>query len=478
MKNFYNIYREICSFNNLLIAWQNAKKGKTKRRYVKRFQRNLKTNLQRLQEELINQTYEPCSPKTFVLRDPKTRKISKSAFRDRVIHHALCNIIVHMFEKGFIYDSYANQIGKGGLKALERFDVFKRKVSKNNIREAYVLKADIKHYFEEIDHQTLIAIIKKKIKDDKVIWLIEQILAINNKTKGMPLGNLTSQFFANLYLNELDIFIKHKLRSKYYIRYVDDFVILHESKNQLEIWKNQINNFLKESLKIELHPSKSNVLRLNSGINFLGFRVFFYHKLIRKSNLKNFERKFNNLKILFDEGFIGREKALESLQGWLAYCSHANTYKYRKYLIKNFNTSFSHGNKLLVHNKKNYINYIKQVKESELQFSAQKTLFHYKRGLSIKDIAIKEGIKEATVWGHLANLIEHKQLSVWKILPHEKIHKIIRNIYSRKEQLRDVKKRINDSSITYDEIACVIASIKSKNKFKKNKKIFKKEIFN
>ena len=163
-----------------------------------------------------------------------------------------------------------------------------KKVSKNNIREAYVLKADIKHYFEEIDHQTLIAIIKKKIKDDKVIWLIEQILAINNKTKGMPLGNLTSQFFANLYLNELDIFIKHKLRSKYYIRYVDDFVILHESKNQLEIWKNQINNFLKESLKIELHPSKSNVLRLNSGINFLGFRVFFYHKLIRKSNLKNF----------------------------------------------------------------------------------------------------------------------------------------------------------------------------------------------
>src|SRR3989338_9247485 len=102
---------------------------------------------------------------------------------------------------------------------------------------------------------------------------------------------------------------------------------------------------------------------LNRGINFLGFRVFFYHKLIRKSNLKNFERKFNNLKILFDEGFIGREKALESLQGWLAYCSHANTYKYRKYLIKNFNTSFSHGNKLLVHNKKNYINYIKQVKE-------------------------------------------------------------------------------------------------------------------
>src|SRR3989344_7088315 len=166
----------------------------------------------------------------------------------------------------------------------------------------------------------------------------------------MPLGNLTSQFFANLYLNELDIFIKHKLRSKYYIRYVDDFVILHESKNQLEIWKNQINNFLKESLKIELHPSKSNVLRLNSRINFLGFRVFFYHKLIRKSNLKNFERKFNNLRIQFDEEIIGREKALESLEGWLAYCSHANTYKYRKHLIRDFNRYFSKGKRKFIQN--------------------------------------------------------------------------------------------------------------------------------
>lgn len=459
-------YSQIYDYDNLFLAWQNAKKGKTKRRYVKRFQKDLKDNLIKLQEELTQQTYQPCELKTFTLRDPKTRKISKSAFRDRVVHHALCNIIVYTFEKRFIYDSHANQIGKGTLKALERFDVFKRKVSKNNTREAYVLKADIKHYFEEIDHQILIRILRNKIEDEKIMWLIEKILSVNHKVKGMPLGNLTSQFFANLYLNELDIFVKHKLRAKYYIRYVDDFVILHESKEQLGKWKQEIAAFLGENLKIELHPSKSNVLRLNSGINFLGFRVFFYHKLIRKSNLKNFERKFNNLKILFDEEIIGREKVLEALEGWLAYCSHANTYKYRKYLIRNFNASFSHGNKLLVHNKKNYVNYIKRVKESELQFSVQKTLFNYKKGLKLKEIALKEGIKEATVWGHLANLIEHKQLSVWQVLPHNKIHKIIRRIYSRKERLRDIKKRINDSSITYDEIACVMANIKSKNKWK------------
>jgi len=470
IKKYKNLYSKICSSKNLMRAWINAKKGKTKSRYVKSFQKNLRNNLLKLKEELINQTYEPCSLKNFVLRDPKTRKISKSAFRDRVVHHALCNLIVPDFEKGFIYDSHANQIGKGTLKAIERFDKFKRKVSKNNTRKCFVLKADIKHYFEEIDHQILINIIKKKIKDKKVIWLIKQILSVNNKTKGMPLGNLTSQFFANLYLNELDAYAKHKLKAKYYIRYVDDFVILHESKEQLEKWKNKIDKFLKEKLKIELHPSKSHVLRLNGGINFLGFRIFYYHKLLRKSNLKNFNRKFNNLKILFNEEVIGREKALGSLEGWLAYCSHANTHKYRKHLMKDFNKNFSHGNKLLVHNKRNYVNYIKRVKESELEFSTQKTLFNYKRGFKIKEIALKQGIKESTVWGHLINLIGHKQLSVWQVLPREKIYKILNKIYSHKERIKTIKKRLKDDKITYDDIACVIASIKSKRGWKKNKK--------
>src|SRR3989344_257159 len=121
MDDTNTLYSKICNNDNLLLAWQNAKKGKTKRRYVKRFQKGLKANLQKLQEELLNQTYEPCALKTFTLRDPKTRKISKSAFRDRVIHHALCLVIVPKFERGFIYDSHANQIGKGSLKALERF---------------------------------------------------------------------------------------------------------------------------------------------------------------------------------------------------------------------------------------------------------------------------------------------------------------------------------------------------------------------
>ncbi len=167
---------------------------------------------------------------------------------------------------------------------------------------------------------------------------------------------------------------------------------------------------------------------------------------------------------------ISREKVLKSLEGWLAYCLHANTHKYRRHLMRNFNKSFSHGSKLFIQNKKNYINYIKKVKESELEFSTQRTLFNYKKGLGIKEIAQKQEVKESTVWSHLINLIEHKQLSVWKILPRKKIHKILKKVYSHKERLRDIKKRLKNYEINYDEIACVIANVKSKRKWKKNKK--------
>ena len=170
------MYNKIYSYENLLHAFKKARKGKTKKRYVKRFGKNIKENLLKLQKELTTQTYKPKRLKTFILRDPKTRKISKSAFRDRVIHHAVINIIGQIFEREFIYDSHANQIGKGTLKAIERFDKFKRKVSKNNTKTCYVLKADIKHYFDEITHNILLSILRRKISDEKVIWIVTKIL--------------------------------------------------------------------------------------------------------------------------------------------------------------------------------------------------------------------------------------------------------------------------------------------------------------
>ncbi len=197
MYTYNNLWNSICSYENLELAFMRARRGKTKKDYVIEFEKNFKDNLLQLQFELLFYAYNPKPLETFILRDPKTRKISKSDFRDRVVHHSLYNKIGFLFDKTFIYDSYANRKGKGVLKALERFDHFSRKITRNNTRKAYVLKADIKHYFETVSHDILIKIIERKIKDNKVIWLIKKILNnFDSKTKhiGMPLGNLTSQF--------------------------------------------------------------------------------------------------------------------------------------------------------------------------------------------------------------------------------------------------------------------------------------------
>jgi RNA-directed DNA polymerase len=332
-----NIYHKIYNIRNLILAWRRARKGKTKKEYVIEFEKNIGDNLRELKFELMSQTYKPKPLKTFILRDPKTRKISKSAFRDRIIHHALIRVIEPIFDKSFIYDSCANRIGKGNLFALRRFDLFKRKVTCNLRREAFCFKADIKHYFQEVNHEILMEIIRKKIKDEKVIGLIERILknSVINKEeckKGMPLGNLTSQFFANVYLNELDYFIKHKLKIRYYLRYVDDFVILHNSQRQLEIWKLEIDKFLRVKLKIELHSQKSRIISLSRGVDFVGFRNFWYYRLLRKRNIKNILIKFED----FKNGNISKANFFEIFQGWNAYAKWADCYRIRKKYVMNF----------------------------------------------------------------------------------------------------------------------------------------------
>ena len=342
MKTYKNLYTSIYNLSNLFLAWRKARKGKTKRGYVKEFEKDTLGNLLLLHEELKNETYYPKPLKIFILRDPKTRKISKSDFRDRVVHHALINLLEPIFDKTFIYDSCANRKGKGNLFALKRFDKFVRKVSRNgkitfnkfndnNYVAGFCLKADIKRYFETINHKILINLIKRKINNYKVICLIEKILN-NFKTKidgkGMPLGNLTSQFFANIYLHELDYFVKHILRSKYYIRYVDDFVILNDSKSQLNEWVAKINIFLQNQLNLELHPEKSKIIPLSKGIGFVGFKNFYYFRLLRKRNIMNMERKIKR----FNEELIANNKFIKTLEGWQAYAKWADSYN----LIKRF----------------------------------------------------------------------------------------------------------------------------------------------
>ena len=465
-----DIYKELCSSENLELAFTKARKGKTLKSYVIKFEEKLDENLVQLQSELLTQTYKPEPLKIFILRDPKTRKISKSEFRDRIVHHAICNIIESTFDKRFIFDSYANRLGKGTSNAIKRFDKFKRKVSQNNTKICFIFKADIKHYFESVNLEILLSILSKRIKDKQVLWLIRIILNNHNSStrgKGMPLGNLTSQFFANVYLNVLDQFVKHKLRAKYYIRYVDDFVILHTSRKELESYKKKISTFLKEKLDLELHPDKSMILKLHKGVGFLGFRIFFHHKLVRKKNLKKFQRKFETMKIQYGKGLIGREKVVENFEGWIAYASNGNTYKYRKELTSKFNQYFPLEPQIRITNVRKHEKFNNKIETSKLQFTQQKTLYYFKKQLTIKQIAEKRGIKESTVWQHLANLIEYNQLALRRTIPLNKIRKILPNIQEESEKIKNIKNRIKDTTITYDEINCALASIKCKNR-KKN----------
>ena len=285
---------------------------------------------------------------------PKTRKRSAPSFRDRVVHHALCNIIAPILERNFIHDSFANQTGKGTHRAIRRFEHFAGKVgypdrrawfegggayNKEACLKGYALKADVRHYFDNIDHQILLDIVKRKIKDSNVIWLIKEIIHPANRPdgKGLPLGNQTSQFFANVYLNDLDQFVKHRLKAKYYIRYVDDFVILHRDRAVLEKWKKEIDLFLSSNLRVELHPEKSSVMELRHGITFLGFRIFRKYRLLKKSNSRRIWKRLEKFREGYNANEITSSEQLVRLEGWLAYAKFADTYVLRTRVVSRFN---------------------------------------------------------------------------------------------------------------------------------------------
>ena len=346
MKTYNKLYKKLYSTDNLLSAFKKAKKGKSKRNYVINFELNLEKNLAILQRDLRLKKYNPTKLKKFIVRDPKTRTIHSSIFRDRIIHHAIVNILNPIYEKIFIYDSFASRKLKGTHRAVKRFEYFVNKVSSsgqkikqpfnNNSIKGYVLKADIKHYFATIDHKVLLNILRKKIKDEDFIKLIKIVLdnfEIQIKTKGLPLGNYTSQFFANIYLNHLDYFIKHKLKAKYYIRYVDDFVILHKDKRVLLKYTNKIEKYLK-FLKLELHPEKSEIYALRNGITFLGYRIFYHYRLLRKRNIRYFSKRFKEKIEFYRRGLIDDKELKGFIDGWNGYSKFANTYHSNKKIEK------------------------------------------------------------------------------------------------------------------------------------------------
>jgi retron-type reverse transcriptase len=317
-----NVFDNIISVENLLKAWKEFKRGKTKKKDILEFDFYLEENIFSLHKELKDKTYNNQSYIAFFVYDPKRRHIHKACVKDRVVHQAIYRVLYDIYDKSFIHDSYSCRIKKGTHRGVSRLEEFVRKESKNYSRNIWVLKCDISKYFDSIDHNILKDIIFRKKLDENTKWLIEKIIKSFEKSpnKGLPLGNVTSQLFANIYLNKFDQFIKYKLKVKYYLRYCDDFAIVSKDKKYLELLLPPIANFLKSGLDLTLHPKKVEIRKLSQGIDYLGYIILPYYRILRTNTKKRIMRKFR-------EGI--KE---ESKQSYLGVLSHCSGYKIQKML--------------------------------------------------------------------------------------------------------------------------------------------------
>lgn len=329
MKRAGKLYEEICGFDNLYLAWKKARKAKPINIETLKFAYRLEENLFRLQKELTLQTYEHGGYWRFMVYDPKSREIWAAPFKDRVVHHALCNVIEPIFDRSFIPHTYACRKDKGTHKGVVRLSRFLQ-----NPENRYCLKCDISKYFSSVNHDVLISLIERKIKDKKVLWLINKVLKSGAQTQGIPIGNLSSQLFANIYLSSLDYFVKHNLKIKYYIRYMDDFVILSKDVKSLQKNAEQIRDFLNKELRLNLHSKKAVILPIKHGINFLGFRVFTTHRRLRKSSLLRGRRRFKGLRKKYLEGTISLKKLLNHVASYLGHWKWTDSYKLRLKLLE------------------------------------------------------------------------------------------------------------------------------------------------
>lgn len=307
------MYHDIISVENLLIAWREFQRDKRKRKDVEQFSIHLMDNILDLHRELSGGTYRHGSYEAFRINDPKPRDIHKARVRDRLVHHAIYRILYPYFDTKFIFDSYSCRRVKGTHRAINRFRDYARIVSKDNTRTVWVLKCDIRKFFANINHQILGNILKKHIKSRKTILLFSKIVrsfhTLGNSNIGLPLGNLTSQLLVNIYMNEFDHFMKRIVKAKHYIRYADDFVILHKDKNYLESILPKISEFLETELKLSLHPDKVFIKTIASGIDFLGWIHFPHHRIPRTSTKK---RMFRNLRDNSKEGLLSSYRGLLS----------------------------------------------------------------------------------------------------------------------------------------------------------------------
>jgi retron-type reverse transcriptase len=346
MKSYKHLYEQVLDWDNLYLAYRKARKGKRSRPPAATFEFDLESNLVTLQQELREKTYRPGAYSSFYIHEPKRRLISAAPFRDRVVHHALCNVIEPLFERSFIFDSYANRLGKGTHAALERAQEFAR-------RYPYVLQCDVKQFFPSLDFALLKALLARKLADADVLWLIERILDSGagvlseeydmewfpgddllaaTRARGLPIGNLTSQFWANCYLNPFDHFVKRELRCGGYVRYVDDFLLFGDDKPALWAWRQAVVDRL-AGLRLTIHPG-AQPRPVTEGIPFLGFVVYPTHRRLKRRKVVYFRRKLRAEMRAYRADKIPAHKVSASVLGWINHARYGDTWGLRRAVLR------------------------------------------------------------------------------------------------------------------------------------------------
>lgn len=350
MKSYKNLYPQIHTFANLYRAYRAARRGKRHKAAVAGFEFDLEQNLLALERELATQSYRPGGYTHFFIHEPKQRLISAAPFRDRVVHHALCQVIEPIWEARFIPTSYACRVGKGTHRALDQAQAWLR-------RYRYAFQGDIVKYFPAIDHELLRGLLARHLGDRRVLALIDRILAgganlpANEappvylpgddlwaalRPKGLPIGNLTSQFWANVFLHQLDQFVKQELRCPAYLRYMDDFVLFSDDKAQLHAWRVAIREFLASRLRLVLHPRKSVVFPTKVGLDFCGFRLYHSHRRLRRGSIRRFVARFRRQRAAYRCGELSLTDWQTSLRCWLAHAAHGDTWRLRRRLLADY----------------------------------------------------------------------------------------------------------------------------------------------
>lgn len=328
-KTIRNIYDNAVSFEKLLKSHKKARRGKREKKEIILFELNLENEILNLEKELKLGRYKPGSYKSFKVYEPKERVIMAASYRDRVVHQWYVeNFIEPYFVPQFIETSYAGIKGRGMHKASK--DVQKAmEIAKNKWNEYYILKMDVTKYFQNIDKRILWDIIKRKIKDKKLLWLTKLILMSTEGMNGLPLGNYTSQMFANIYLNELDQYAKHVLKCKNYFRYMDDIVIICENKTIAQNNLKMLSEFAKTNLKLTFN-SKTKIFKNIQGVNFCGYKINENRLKIRNQSKYRMKRKLKLYTKQLKSGKITLQEIQRSIAGWTGYVKHADTFNLMK----------------------------------------------------------------------------------------------------------------------------------------------------